>query len=204
MKPKTTTHWSQSQHIWWCWQLTSTRLFSGSPKLRSLNKTTFLKVWGHLFLFQQAHICSKSHKTLCTVIKLAHCTCTDYPNSYSPSLDVLCCKHLDHNTVESAEDLPLFVHLLNTAVKKKKKKKTGYECTAGILMKYSICIHRAAVSYLCQELRKHHNKMFSNFGTIFWLYFLLFYWQNLQTKHFVSIIKSLRSEWNFTCNPRLT
>jgi len=71
--------------------------------------------------------------------------------------------------VESAEDLPLFVHLLNTAEKKKKKEKktTGYECTAGILMKYLTCIHRAAVSYLCQELRKHHNKMFSNFSTIF-------------------------------------
>lgn len=49
---------------------------------------------------------------------IPHEPTTNYWNSYSPSLDVPYCKYLNHNTEESAEDFPLFVHLLNTAEKK--------------------------------------------------------------------------------------
>lgn len=52
-----------------------------------------------------------------------------------------------------------------------------------VLLKFKLVIEyaftRAAARYLCQELRKHHNKVFSNFSTIFHLYFLLFGRQDL-------------------------
>lgn len=52
-----------------------------------------------------------------------------------------------------------------------------------VLLKFKLVIEyaftSAAARYLCQESRKHHNKVFSNFSTIFHLYFLLFGRQDL-------------------------